>query len=405
MKKRTVAAMIMALAMCFALLSGCGGGGVTNTNTPTEGVASAPDYSYRPGLDAQNKYSLFSVTSFQENDEYYCGSTRNGSNLYYYDKETGHYGILCADPSCTHDSSACGAYVNTGSMLFLYDGLRYWITWDTQDGRDYILWQADLGGTNQKKVKTISFEDILLPYSPQQFDIHRGNLYFLSVADFVSGTNTGTQITVMVSPLDDTEEFTSLFNLTCEQNVAYAIRYVGNCAFLHLSAYDNDGSNAMDTIYRINLDSGETDIIYEEAGVTSYGFWVTEQGEVYVTRGKSLCKLENEGMVTVCAFAHCEDMIFLMDGIAVNYYMQDKQFYIEAVDLSGNTVYDGPMFPNGIPGTDGETETYKKYSLIAIGGDRDKLVIELDRRSDGSSFVILFDVNNNMEAALLWKTE
>lgn len=104
--------------------------------------------------DAQNKYAIFGAISFQEADNFYCGSTLIGTQLYYYDKETGISGILCADPSCSHDSSSCGAYTKSGATMFLYNGSRYWITSDAgTNGSDYVLWQGDISGANQKRSK------------------------------------------------------------------------------------------------------------------------------------------------------------------------------------------------------------------------------------------------------------
>ena len=387
MKKRFTA---YALAMGL-LLTGCG-------------TVSDPGSS-----DAQNKYALFSAISFQESDNFYCGSSMLGDHLYYYDKETGISGILCADPSCTHDSSSCGAYVKSGATMFLYGGQRYWITNDVNtDGYDYILWQGDIGGTNQKKVKAISFENIILPYQPQQYAIHRDSLYFLGTADTVSGVSTGTHLTLMGSPLDDSEEFTALFDQTYNAYVKAAVRYVGNHAFLLVQTWTEAIANPpVDlVVYQIDLSSGEMETVYEEPGGTcSDGFWVTEQEEIYFAKQSAVCKFEDGVLVQVAAFIHTSDVTNLMDGIAVATYLENGKRCIEILDFLGNTLYDGEMFPADIPGMDGDPNAFRTYSMILVGGDSDKLIIELSNFSEGESYVILLDLNNDLEPTLLWKAE
>lgn len=394
MKKRLAAWM---LTVCL-LLAGC-----SQIDDPAKTAEPVP------GFDAQNQYAISRSISFQEADNFFCGSSMLGDNLYYYDKETGISGILCADPSCTHDRSSCGAYVRRGTSMFLYDEQRYWITDDyNTDGKDNILWQGSIAGTDQKKVKTISFDNIILPYQPQQYAIHRGSLYFLGTADTVSGVSPGTRLTLMGSPLDDSEEFTTLFDQTYNAYVNASVRFVGNDAFFFVQTWTEAvaGPPVDITVYKIQLISGETEIVYEEMGGTFCdGFWVTEQEAVYLSNLSSVCKVEDGALVSVASLKHTEGVANLMEGIAVSVYLEDDQRCIEIVDFSGNTLYDGKMFTADIPGMDGDPNAYKTYSMIIVGGDSEKLIIELSNFEDKESYVILLDLNNNLAPTLLWKAE
>ena len=104
MRKRIV---LWLLALCL-LLAGCGG--ITD---PTE--ATGPVL----GCDAQNKYrgTASGVFAFQETEDLFFGSGLLGKTVYYYDKVSGISGVLCADPSCTHDSSACGARIDNAGFF------------------------------------------------------------------------------------------------------------------------------------------------------------------------------------------------------------------------------------------------------------------------------------------------
>lgn len=393
--------ILFALAVSI-LLSACGGTTVSES-TPLETEVSTPAI----GMDAQNKYAIFSAISFQEADGFFCGSSLADEHLYYYDKETVLSGLLCADPACTHDSSSCGACVKSGSSMFLYAGQRYWITNDVAtDGRDFILWQGDIGGTNQKKVKTIGFEDVILTYQPQQYALHRGSLIFLGSADVVSGVNTGKRITLVSSPLDSTEEFTPLFDQTYSTYVNAEVRYIKDSAFLLVQEFAEAGGVIGWTVYQIDLHSGETEIRCEEhEGASCGGFWVTDQEEIYLATGGTICKVENRSLTSVGTMNHSDDLVKLVDGIAISTYLQEEQRCIEIVDFSGNTIYDGKMFTADIPGMDCDPNEYRTYSMLIVGGDSDKLIIELtdlDSR-DMESYMILLDLNNNLEPTLLWK--
>lgn len=392
------------LAICL-MLAGCGTVSEQGGLGQTEFASSEP----MPGFDAQNKYAISRAMSFQESDSFFCGSSTLGDNLYYYDKETGISGILCADPSCSHDSSSCGAYIKRGATMFLYDGLRYWITDDyNTDGRDHVLWQGTIAGTDQKRVKTISFENIILPYQPQQYAIHRDALYFLGTADTVSGVTTGVRLTLMRSPLDDSEEFTTLFDQTYGAYVKADVRFAGDHAFLVVQTWTEAIANPpVDlAVYQIDLSSGKMETVYEKLGGACYdGFWVTEQEELYLLTRSAICKVEDGALVPAAARKHTEDAAYLMDGIAVSIYLEDDQRCIEIVDFSGNTIYDGKIFPAEISGMDGDPNAYKKYSMLIVGGDSDKLIIELSNFEAEESYVILLDLHNNLEPTLLWKAQ
>ena len=397
-KKPAVWVVVMVTVLCVILAA--------VLLTDPENQASGP----MPGMDAQNKYGIFSVWGFQESESFYCGGVGVGNLLYYYDKETGTSGLLCADPSCTHDSSACGAYGSWGAKLFLHGGKRYWITNDYQtDGADLILRRGEISGANREKIKTISLENIIIPYSPQQYAVHRGYLYFVGREQQVNGLQAGDRLTLMRSPLDETEEFTALFDKTYEQDVHFDVRYIGEHAFLLVQLW-NDGNTSVDIeLYRIALSDGETELLYETADVEYIdGFWVTEQEEVYLIEygTGTLFKLVNGKPVRVAAMKHTE-YCKLMDGIAVSCYVENERRCVEIMDFDGNLIYDGELFTEEIPEITGDPNLYRRYAMTPIGGDRDKLIIGLQLTRDLSTecYTIEVSISEGMKPTLLWKQE
>ena len=392
---------LILILLCL-LLSSC----KNSATTQPDAIRPISDAS----LDAQNKYAMFSVMGFQESDKFYLGNSMEGNHLFYYDKETGTSGLLCADPSCTHDGSSCGAYVQNGATMFLYDGMRYWITDDAQtDGADFILRRGEISGINRQKIKTISFEDIIIPYSPQQYAVHRGNLYFVGYTNRVHGVQTGNLLTLMQSPLDETEEFTALFGKTYEEDVHFDVRYIGDHAFLLVQIWKSDTLVDIE-LYRIALPDGETELIFETADVEYIdGFWVTEQEEVYLLEYGTgiLSKLLNRKRVTIASLEHADDICKVLDEIVIGTYREDDGRYIEIIDFNGNPIYDGKMFTEEIPEMDADPNQRGKYGMVLVGGDSDKLIIGLQQLQDLSTefYAIELDINNNMKPTLLWKQE
>ena len=133
------------------------------------------------GQDAQNQFMFF-PSSFQETEDFYLGSNMIGNYLHYYDKASGISGVLCADPSCGHDNSTCGAYTENGPTVSVWDGKLYWVA-PEGNSQDKFLWKSDLSGMNREKLKKLSFEDFILKYQPQRYVVHRGMLYVLGDAN------------------------------------------------------------------------------------------------------------------------------------------------------------------------------------------------------------------------------
>lgn len=404
--------------ICF-LLAGCvrDPGQVNPTDTESIGtepttvelVASESMREY----NAQNKFrgNAPRVNSFQETESFFCGSGLMGEVIHYYDKASGVSGVLCADPSCTHESSACGAYADYGSFFCNEDGTCYWVGKDDQgEGRDYYLWTGDLAGTNQKKVKRLSLEDIIMQYQPQQYEIHRGRFYILGQNDIVDGVNTYQRVVLLSSALDGTEQYATLFDQTFDLNVHPFLRFVGDSVYLTLQVFPNGGPYDV-TILKINVKTGDVETIYEESGMTESiaPVWVTEQGEIFIPgrndESAFIWKLENGNRVEIFHWEHSEPASpSVFDGIATFTYKIDGVLWIDIINLSGETLYSGKLFPVDIPEIDGNPN---EYSRAIIGGDTEKLILSLQNFTGTGlkDYTILLDLNENLNPTILWITQ
>lgn len=400
-KKRTI---LVVLTVCL-VLAGC-------TKVSSQGH-NMEHFESSLGFDAQNQYMLTTTTSFQETNDFFCGSNYIGNYIKYYDKISGISGTLCADPTCMHDSSDCGAYMQAGATLSCYDGMFYWIAQDIQGSMGYYLWRGDLSGMNREKVKQIGYEDIILTYQPQQYVVHRGNLYILGRNDIVDGAKSLCRVSLLSTPLNGTQEFTTLYDETFDCNVISAIRFRGAFAFLHITTFPQDGSSFHVTVSKIDLHSGNTEIVFEEAEISeSPGtLWVTEQGEFYLPGADDtrayVWKLENNERVQIVSASWSggyPSIPYIMDEAAVCFTRIDDVLYTRIINLSGETLYDGKLFPEGITGIEGDPN---KYTFTVVGGDSDKLILNLQGFTGTGlvDYTIMLDVTNNMKPTLLWSSQ
>ena len=389
------------LVLCL-LLVGCEG-----AVDPTEPAGSLL------GCDAQNKYRgpISGVFAFQETEDLFLGNGFMGETVYYYDKASGVSGVLCADPSCTHDSAACGARVDKGGFFCAGEGKAYWLQQgEMSDHWDYFLYQGDLSGANRELVKRISMEDVILEYNPQWYEIHRDKLYFLGQMNIVEGVNTHTRVTLVSTPLDGSQEYTVLFDETFDRAVHPYVRFVGDNIYLTMQIF-TPGEPSDVKILKINANTGETGTVYEETGVAADidPAWVTEDGTIYLPGyddGRAyVWKLENGKRLEVYSWEYANQVCpGIMDGIAVFIYSAEGIRWIDVIDLSGQLLYSGKLFPEAIPGVEGDPN---QFSRSRIGGDVDKIIMNLQSITPEGSvdYTVMLDLKDNLKATVLWSNQ
>lgn len=362
------------------------------------------------GQDAQNQYMFFPA-AFQETEDFYLGGNMIGNYLHYYDKATGISGVLCADPSCGHDNSNCGAYMEDGPTVSVWDGKLYWVA-PEGDSRDKFLWRSDLSGMNREKLKLLSFEDFIVKYQPQRYVVHRGMLYVLGDANTVSGTEIGSWVTLVATSLDDSQEFTVLHEASFDKGINSTVRFVGDYAYISQVTFPLDRMILDVAVEKINLTTGEAETIYAEAGLSENlgALWVTRLGELYLPGADEqfgyLWKLEDGKRVEITRWQSDGLAVpKIMDGIAIYLTWPDQVRYIEIVDLNGAHIYSGKLFPEDVPGLPGDPNA---CSFGIVGGDRDKLILNLQDHTNMQNpldYTVLIDLNNNMKATVLWSTD
>ena len=397
--------LLLALTVCLMLTACTPGGPGKDTQGGTEVTQGFFEGDTpMPGYDADNRYLLWAGISIQEIENYIFGTGLGREYLHYYDLQTGVSGLLCPDPACTHDSNACSAKVGLCASVSYYDGKLYWVGEDPAGGgRDRYLWRGDITGANREKLKTISFQDTVLVYQPQRYYIHRGNLYFLGKADTVDGVKTGKRVSLMTAPLEGDGGFTPLFDETFPEGANATVRFLGNRVYFAVQSFQADRSVNL-TITCYDRTDGTSQVLFEQNGMEEIlgDIWVTEAGEIYMpvlveNVGKVL-KLE-DGAWTELMSLEGENVTVptILDGIVVFYGQKGGTRWVHIFTSSGETVYEGELYPEAIPGIEEDPDT---LSWAIMGGDREKLILYLESWTE--EYIVMLDLTDNLKPTVLW---
>ena len=142
--------------------------------------------------------------------------------------------------------------------------------------------------------------------------------------------------------------------------------------------------------------------------------WVTETGEIYLPGIQDnqayIWHLEGGSRKETAAWETADtDVPYLLEGIAVQSTAREEIRWLEVVSYTGEQLYSGAMFPVSVPGLEKDPgvtsgNPAEDYSMIFIGGDREKLVVSLFDFLGGESNTILLDLTDNLKPTVLWRS-
>ena len=227
----------------------------------------------------------------------------------------------------------------------------------------------------------------------------------------MDGTETGDRITLMTAPLEGNEAFTMLYDKTFYVGVDATVRFVGNKVYFAVRSRTVDSPNNMDmTITCYDRTDGTSQVLFEQTGMegTLGAMWVTEAGEIYMP-----AQVENVGKVLKLEDGAWTEVISLegenitapmvLDGIAEYDGREEGVRWVHILTLSGETVYEGALFPEAIPGIE---EDPNMLNIAFVGGDREKLILNLNSLpQDGlmTNYVVMLDLTDNLKPTVLWR--
>ena len=374
---------------------------------------------YLPAYDYDNRYMAFMrYVCDDENTVYFLKRNigeggKVGYYLCYYDKTKKISDVLCGKPECLHNDETCGGYAGFGCMpgLFLYDGKLHWIGYAVdQTGKrsnDFALYRCNPDGSNREQVIIMDGEDIFHTYSPQEFYLHRGYLYFVGQQSTVDDEGTAaTLITIKGISLKNENENITILEKKYKGVCRPKLHFSGNRIFYFYGF--REGEEVYGSICRYDIRTGETEEIWGEyldemdVRLTEQSFWV-ENDTIYAifwhyenrSPEVTLKKLVN-GSWTDAYVPEKTALLLLEGGGMLVHYKQEgedpkstKGVTICVRGLEGTLLYEGEL-----------PEKENVSPILCLGGTRDEVYIYLEIDEEGTCLVRA-DIRNQTPPELI----
>jgi hypothetical protein len=330
---------------------------------------------------ADNRFNDLSA-SVAETDEMIFYSAE-ANYLYYYDKTADQSGVLCGKPECSHDSEECNAECNgyilkgVGNACVSVSGGRIWFVMQEQaSDSEFALYSENLDGSGREKVRAIPLPENT---APQSFYVYRGTLYTVGVANRVEAGTPQTQVRLIADDVNGERQIVALEKtFEARGSTRSFIRFFGDDVFFMIS------NRELCAIYKWDSKTeGSETILNVEEPLSTAGFWVTDDGEIYVSFSEDtavLNRVENGGLVPV--FELDTDgwsylQTFLSDGIlcCTGVDKESSERRLLVADFEGSILYKG-IFPGSAAAAEYGAEL-SDTSFGRIGGNREELIIPI----------------------------
>ena len=103
----------------------------------------------------------------------------------------------------------------------------------------------------------------------------------------------------------------------------------------------------------------------------------------------------------------------LLDGIVMTISLKDNIRCVKVMDDTGKTLYEGKLFPEAVPGLEGDPGVYgdpqaqgPEYGLGLVGGDSQKLIINVSTYVENMvDYTLMLDLTDNLKPTVLWSNE
>ena len=165
------------------------------------------------------------------------------------------------------------------------------------------------------------------------------------------------------------------------------------------------------TITCYDRTDGTSQVLFEQTGVEGIlgDMWVTEAGEIYipaqVENVAKVLKLEDGALTEVLSQeGENPSAPTILDGIVVFKEQKGDTRWVYILTSSGETVYEGALFPEAIPGIEEDPNT---FNWAIVGGDREKLILYLGSHTEAGiiDYIVMLDLTDNLKPTVLWSEE
>lgn len=263
---------------------------------------------YEPGLDYEETYNpdtdfdslrgrTFSLRIMETEDAYIFST---GLYLYYSDKATGDYDVLCPKPECQHDyirqNKECAGFMNAANCYSFcsYMGQIYYLWYNNRE-LQLCRMNYDTSGRENLFALVHDDPDQIDRYAPEYMAIHRGKLYGWSNQNIVEVGEPKFMWSIVCWDLE-THEFSVIFE--AEDDGGYpGVFFFGKYIYFANAYWENDEiedvwdvnyTNETVKCWRYDTETGTVETIFDQTlGTADYGiqqrtFYVAAEDKVYI---------------------------------------------------------------------------------------------------------------------------
>lgn len=280
------------LLISLLALSACvpHGGEPKETAAPTQ--AQTPEPSQEPEEEFDDRFCDTTMNLLDLGDSYIWSAYTYGRYIYYHDKNTGVFDVLCSKPECMHDrkklNQSCGGYVDSPiPCISYYGGKLYFIAWYKEPGSQSrpALMRMEPDSTRRELVKFICLPEYCVPAA---FVINRGRLYLFAKEQRVIGGLASVAVDIFTSELSD-DELVNIYHNDPGSGFMPAVfmRCVDKYLYFLCGTQPGSEPTVMCEINRYDPESGELSMLFEptEVGQGSIlDFWAEDDETFYFSR-------------------------------------------------------------------------------------------------------------------------
>ena len=362
-------------------------------------AAQQPGQTFDPETDYNNRFGMGYDNIIETEDAYYCCSSYASMYLYYFDKATKEWAVLCGKPECMHDEGGrdCNGKIEmVGASLNYWDGRLHYFAID-YDNHGYAFYSLALDGTGRTKDAIFSKSSIVSgDTSPQRFDYHRGKCYGWKYYSEVVDGEPMDCIEIISADPETGEVGLVLKKETTALLSAPLLYYHGNCVYISFNVvvpimfedhYEAE-SNVL-CIYRWNIETEELEEVLETELVdicrngSNYRLYIDAEERILTAPeffDQTVYMIENGELREIFRFNNPWSF-FILDGAAAAFSAEEMAIEIRGLD--GSLIYEGELDTGFLDELD-PSRGYRIDGWYGMYGDADAVFISfILKSSDG----------------------
>ena len=326
---------------------------------------------FNPDTDYDNRFGRGYPGFAETEDAYYVifsGHTdetgfSSGNYLYFSDKATGEYGLLCGKPECTHNDSSCNARImGRAGTLSCAGGRLFYIVESDAKNRPAGIGSAScfsiaLDGTDRRREFEMPCE---WENTPQFFYCHRGKFYGCGFSNIITDGEVGFHLSVTAWD-PETDGYTVICSRDdCAPSYCPKTFFFGKYLYFCFDSRTGfemfAGKKTTLEVWRWDTEVEVLEPVYiAEPGTSSgsvFNLWVESEDRVYAAPNipdpdgpYAVFMIGGGELSEACRFEGSGGGISILDGVFQRHYIHNEEqtLEVELIDFDGSPIYWGRL--------------------------------------------------------------